>query len=117
MFFMQKTAYEIRISDWSSDVCSSDLVCFADGGDDRFLVGEIAIVLPDSDTRSTGDLGHSGPPSTKSVLAVSRSCRRRSADRIVRRFSIILSLVVNVPACNRCCGAIKSARKIGRAHV
>src|SRR3546814_5881829 len=25
VFFMQKTAYEIRISDWSSDVCSSDL--------------------------------------------------------------------------------------------
>src|SRR3546814_7846248 len=24
-FFQQKTAYEIRISDWSSDVCSSDL--------------------------------------------------------------------------------------------
>src|SRR3546814_5200773 len=27
-FFKQKTAYEMRISDWSSDVCSSDL-----GGD------------------------------------------------------------------------------------
>src|SRR3546814_10610792 len=26
-FFKQKTAYEMRISDWSSDVCSSDL-CF-----------------------------------------------------------------------------------------
>src|SRR3546814_15517254 len=25
MFFKQKTAYEMRISDWSSDVCSSDL--------------------------------------------------------------------------------------------
>src|SRR3546814_2954270 len=24
-FFRQKTAYEMRISDWSSDVCSSDL--------------------------------------------------------------------------------------------
>src|SRR3546814_7189928 len=24
-FFNQKTAYEVRISDWSSDVCSSDL--------------------------------------------------------------------------------------------
>src|SRR3546814_10044346 len=24
-FFKQKTAYEMRISDWSSDVCSSDL--------------------------------------------------------------------------------------------
>src|SRR3546814_18757546 len=29
-FFKQKTAYEMRISDWSSDVCSSDL---HDGGD------------------------------------------------------------------------------------
>src|SRR3546814_3983670 len=30
-FFKQKTAYEMRISDWSSDVCSSDLL-------DRFTV-------------------------------------------------------------------------------
>src|SRR3546814_18311314 len=28
-FFKQKTAYEMRISDWSSDVCSSDLVAGA----------------------------------------------------------------------------------------
>src|SRR3546814_3204270 len=27
-FFKQKTAYEMRISDWSSDVCSSDLRAF-----------------------------------------------------------------------------------------
>src|SRR3546814_1427416 len=27
-FFKQKTAYEMRISDWSSDVCSSDLLAF-----------------------------------------------------------------------------------------
>src|SRR3546814_4987301 len=29
-FFKQKTAYEMRISDWSSDVCSSDLCRWAD---------------------------------------------------------------------------------------
>src|SRR3546814_2656798 len=29
-FFKQKTAYEMRISDWSSDVCSSDLAKAAD---------------------------------------------------------------------------------------
>src|SRR3546814_17988887 len=29
-FFKQKTAYEMRISDWSSDVCSSDLLCVQD---------------------------------------------------------------------------------------
>src|SRR3546814_4595021 len=32
-FFKQKTAYELRISDWSSDVCSSDLAPFHDGCD------------------------------------------------------------------------------------
>src|SRR3546814_13983722 len=30
-FFKQKTAYEMRISDWSSDVCSSDLRWSPDG--------------------------------------------------------------------------------------
>src|SRR3546814_7578779 len=30
-FFKQKTAYEMRISDWSSDVCSSDLAAHAVG--------------------------------------------------------------------------------------
>src|SRR3546814_5870902 len=29
-FFKQKTAYEMRISDWSSDVCSSDLAIVAE---------------------------------------------------------------------------------------
>src|SRR3546814_9492574 len=32
-FFKQKTAYELRISDWSSDVCSSDLFPAAAGRD------------------------------------------------------------------------------------
>src|SRR3546814_8561395 len=30
-FFKQKTAYEMRISDWSSDVCSSDLFTLMSG--------------------------------------------------------------------------------------
>src|SRR3546814_5044832 len=32
-FFKQKTAYEMRISDWSSDVCSSDLAPNRNSGD------------------------------------------------------------------------------------
>src|SRR3546814_3449661 len=39
-FFKQKTAYEMRISDWSSDVCSSDLhnqrAIFGFGGQSHF---------------------------------------------------------------------------------
>src|SRR3546814_15638121 len=34
-FFKQKTAYEMRISDWSSDVCSSDLLRDLCGGRQR----------------------------------------------------------------------------------
>src|SRR3546814_2411998 len=40
-FFKQKTAYEMRIIDWSSDVCSSDLLQLADlvGDRRRDLIG------------------------------------------------------------------------------
>src|SRR3546814_20640992 len=34
-FFKQKTAYEMRISDWSSDVCSSDLMMRPTTGSSR----------------------------------------------------------------------------------
>src|SRR3546814_1245500 len=40
-FFKQKTAYEMRISDWSSDVCSSDLQhVFAQGQ----LLGDLRVL-------------------------------------------------------------------------
>src|SRR3546814_14636134 len=42
-FFKQKTAYEMRISDWSSDVCSSDLAAVHEGAADAR-----ATVLPSS---------------------------------------------------------------------
>src|SRR3546814_9595580 len=37
-FFKQKTAYEMRISDWSSDVCSSDLIIRAGPGPWHWLL-------------------------------------------------------------------------------
>src|SRR3546814_730608 len=37
-FFKQKTAYEMRISDWSSDVCSSDLIIRAIGAMDADVI-------------------------------------------------------------------------------
>src|SRR3546814_6053093 len=57
-FFKQKTAYEMRISDWSSDVCSSDLLTvrsYTDEVRDKLLDGiarvakgeAIAAGLPD----------------------------------------------------------------------
>src|SRR3546814_3341362 len=46
-FFKQKTAYEMRISDWSSDVCSSDL-------SERILRGDSG----DSGHRMAAQQGH-----------------------------------------------------------
>src|SRR3546814_5939039 len=42
-FFKQKTAYEMRISDWSSDVCSSDLTVESVEG----VISKLEPFLPD----------------------------------------------------------------------
>src|SRR3546814_5037633 len=82
-FFKQKTAYEMRISDWSSDVCSSD------------LRARIRPRLPDRRPRlSDPDRPKSGPgersPGPFSLplglpftgeLACSHRCRLRLVDR------------------------------------
>src|SRR3546814_5766167 len=53
VFLKQKTAYEVRISDWSSDVCSSDLLALLNTTEDRNrLVGRVRAGL-------TAQLGNS----------------------------------------------------------
>src|SRR3546814_8350695 len=54
-FFKQKTAYEMRISDWSSDVCSSDLLSAL--GDDAGSSpgGDTNILLIGLDSRKAMD--------------------------------------------------------------
>src|SRR3546814_6013985 len=49
LFFKQKTAYDMRISDWSSDVCSSDRVA-AVGGKNASL-GERIVALSSAGVR------------------------------------------------------------------
>src|SRR3546814_15680781 len=52
-FFKQKTAYEMRISDWSSDVCSSDLLVrdgvSAEGEGDRLVEEQNAYLAQESE--------------------------------------------------------------------
>src|SRR3546814_5770024 len=43
-FFKQKTAYDMRISDWSSDVCSSDLRLFPEEAEARQFKEELSIL-------------------------------------------------------------------------
>src|SRR3546814_4102923 len=80
-FFKQKTAYEMRISDWSSDVCSSDLKSGARPG----LVDIARIEKPDFDLDNKATWGDDveGAPG-KGVLdtrmddVVARSIDRKS---------------------------------------
>src|SRR3546814_4304128 len=44
-FFKQKTAYEMRISDWSSDVCSSDLPSRSSAERGRFSKYALATII------------------------------------------------------------------------
>src|SRR3546814_2969364 len=72
-FFKQKTAYEMRISDWSSDVCSSDLLhtdlCNCVGADRRSGMGMFLPILEKClrstrlrrcRVRGTGDILYNG---------------------------------------------------------
>src|SRR3546814_11775963 len=48
-FFKQKTAYEMRISDWSSDVCSSDLLAVGFGNGEMYLGSDALALAPLTD--------------------------------------------------------------------
>src|SRR3546814_2122992 len=72
-FFKQKTAYEMRISDWSSDVCSSDLRRRTGrSDDDRGQGGRI----PDPAARPEGARG-GHPPDHGDAAPLGRRHHRR----------------------------------------
>src|SRR3546814_9187420 len=51
-FFKQKTAYEMRISDWSSDVCSSDLKC----AEQRTVIATLSAPVISARTTTNGEV-------------------------------------------------------------
>src|SRR3546814_5241396 len=77
-FFKQKTAYEMRISDWSSDVCSSDL----EGGT---LVREIiALERECFDRGEEGDVARRGAVPRRHHPRLDRlAAQQRSEERRV----------------------------------
>src|SRR3546814_2320779 len=108
-FFKQKTAYEMRISDWSSDVCSSDLLVvaphvrlFAEASDaERAAVAKLAVpgkVMIDLASDRLFDMSYtSGAEIYLGDVSSHRGCgHRRPAEAVGR-------------------GA--GGHEIGRAHV
>src|SRR3546814_8102083 len=65
-FFTQKAAYELRISDWSSDVCSSDLV-------------EVLVAQDDVGGHAIG-LGALEAPGTQLIAGMAGERRRRATE-------------------------------------
>src|SRR3546814_4537681 len=66
-FFKQKTAYEMRISDWSSDVCSSDLDGVLHRGDEDVTDGGVAA------------LGAAEDPDAQDLLGTAVVCHPEAA--------------------------------------
>src|SRR3546814_8859038 len=82
VFFKQKTAYEMRISDWSSDVCSSDLTrdCRVNA---LVYVGDCLEEDPDNIAVRAGDLGLQGVPIFAFQEGADAAAQARSEERRV----------------------------------
>src|SRR3546814_9270621 len=72
-FFKQKTAYEMRISDWSSDVCSSDL----HGGGPRHLFGGRALAAAARCAGGGGKQKDGAARRPRPIVAAAVAARRR----------------------------------------
>src|SRR3546814_8814977 len=108
-FFKQKTAYEIRISDWSSEVCSSDL----SDADVALHALTDAILGAIAD----GDIGTHFPPSDPQWRGAASDRFLADAVRRVRqRGGRIVHLDLTIICEHPKIGPHREA-KIGRAHV
>src|SRR3546814_4405361 len=90
-FFKQKTAYEGRISDWSSDVCSSDLASLTRSGDSRIkpLAGKHPLVTQVDNHKHQGGFpalhlmtGHNVSQLNRSNLGLTCECHVKGAFAI-----------------------------------
>src|SRR3546814_3189361 len=76
-FFKQKTAYEMRISDWSSDVCSSDLIRRA------FLRGDWPDATAHQIREAYRELSNRSGAADTDVAVRSSATAERSEERLV----------------------------------
>src|SRR3546814_16115218 len=83
-FFKQKTAYEMRISDWSSDVCSSDLMGITQHRKSSQLVQQIANLLLLKGNFGKPGAGISPIPGIRTSRAIALWASMKSRPRPIR---------------------------------
>src|SRR3546814_7428653 len=109
LFVKQKTAYEMRISDWSSDVCSSDLIHITRKPPTR---NEKVLKMKAVSAETSARAG---------VLASATAARARLPAASLRPndvpviFISLDPILTEPPRWSRRCGCAR--REIGRAHV
>src|SRR3546814_10768802 len=74
VFFKQKTAYEMRISDWSSDVCSSDLEKIHDEEDQDHGLAQCLRHLRQRHLDELGRIERHGPLDRSEERRVGKEC-------------------------------------------
>src|SRR3546814_1599562 len=94
-FFKQKTAYEMRISDWSSDVCSSDLL--------KLRIGSV---------KSTQKI-----TKAKQMVAAAKLRKAQAAAEAARPYSSRLEAVVASLASKIAGGSRSEERRVGKECV
>src|SRR3546814_9021595 len=105
-FFKQKTAYEMRISDWSSDVCSSDLTQIFFNGE---VLEDSALVVIGASSRQMEvfKFEHFRPTDQKIVVTAADPERRvvwsLNAEPAAEEYARLIGVAAGDP--------------IGRAHV
>src|SRR3546814_1653203 len=107
-FFKQKTAYEMRISDWSSDVCSSDL------SDDRHRRDPGRLHVVDEADPAQPPRLNDDPADLHGQHAEEADQPERLAADVDRRLP---GLGDEVGERRRAAWWLRLLRKIGRAHV
>src|SRR3546814_7584840 len=115
-FFKQKTAYELRISDWSSDVCSSDLRWQRRKDGEEFL-GQIEI-------SEVTEREHGRSHFVAVLSDITDTKRFEQELRYLANYDNLTGLANRALLSERLAHAIVRARrqdsrvaKIGRAHV
>src|SRR3546814_6544127 len=110
-FFKQKTAYEMRISDWSSDVCSSDLIAgpvqLPGGFSILYVIDKRKILTSDPRDAllSLKQLSIAFPAGTTQTQATAKASAFATATRKIQGCGTANDIAANLGA------------EIGRAHV